>query len=65
MKPATPLKALAIAIFVIPGIACSGPSTYTRAAGTDAVGSDPVVADPPSGTMDREEYEHSTSYPPG
>jgi hypothetical protein len=64
MKLTTPLKVLLIAIFVLPGIACSGPSTYTRAAGTVAVGSNPVVADPP-GTMNKEEYEHSASYPPG
>ena len=63
MKPTTPLKALVVAIFVLPAIACSGPSTNTRAAGPNAVGSNPVAAG--GGIMDREEYEHSSSYPPG
>ncbi len=58
-------KALIIAIFVIPGVACSGSPTYTRAAGTTAVGPTPEAADPPGGIMNRDEYEHSLSYPPG
>ena len=65
MKPATLFKALVITIFVLPGIACSGPSTYTRAAGITVVVPNPGVADPPGGIMNRDEYEHSPSYPPG
>jgi hypothetical protein len=66
MKPATLLKALVIAMFVLSGGACSGPSAVTRAVGADTVGSAPVAADPPGGgIINREEYEHSASYPPG
>jgi hypothetical protein len=45
-------------------VACSGAPTYTRAAGP-AIGAAPAAADPPRGIMDRDEYEHSPSYPPG
>ena len=65
MKPTTPLKALVVASFLLPVVACSSPSTYTRAAGPNAVGSNPIAGDPRGGIMDREEYEHSASYPPG
>jgi len=56
MKRATSFKALLIAIFVLPGVACSAPATSSRA---------PRIADPPGGIMDRDEYEHSGSYPQG
>jgi hypothetical protein len=65
MKRTTLFRALVITAFVLPGIACSGRAIDTRAAGTDAVGSTPEVADPPSGIMNRDEYEHSPSFPPG
>ena len=65
MKRTTLFKALVIAIFVLPGIACSGSPAYTRAPGTTVVGSTPEAADPPGDIMDRHEYEHSPSYPPG
>jgi hypothetical protein len=65
MKRATLFKALVITAFLLPGGACSGPAVGTRAAGTDAVGSTPEVADPPRGPLNKEEYEHSPSFPPG
>lgn len=65
MGPSTPFKVVIITIFVLPGIACSGPSTYTSAARTIVVGPNSGVADPPGGIIDRDEYEHSPSYPPG
>jgi hypothetical protein len=65
MKRATPLKALVVAVLVLPGIACSGPAIDTRAADTDAIESTPGPADPPSNIMNRDEYQHSPSFPPG
>jgi hypothetical protein len=65
MKRATLFKALVITAFVLPGIACSGSAIDTPAAGTDVVGSTPGVAHPPRGPMNKEEYEHSPSFPPG
>jgi hypothetical protein len=65
MQRTTLFKALVMVIFVLPGIACSGSPTYTRAASTTAVGSAPEAADPPGGIMNRGEYEHSPSFPPG
>jgi len=65
MKRATMFKALVITAFVLPAIACSGPAIDMRAAGTDAIGATPGVADPPGGIMNRDEYEHSPSFPPG
>jgi hypothetical protein len=65
MKRTTLFRALVITAFVLPGIACSGPAIDTRAAGTGAVGSTPGVADTPRGPMNKEEYEHSQSFPPG
>lgn len=62
MQRATLFKALVIAIFVLPGVACSG---YTRAAGSTVVRPTPEAADPPGGIMNRDDYEHSPSYPPG
>jgi hypothetical protein len=64
MQRTTLFRALVIAIFVLPSVACSGSPTYTRAAGT-AVGPTPGAADPLGGIMNRDEYEHSPSYPPG
>jgi hypothetical protein len=65
MNWATLCKALVITIFVLSGVGCSGPATNTPATGTDALGSTPGVADPPPPIMDRDEYEHSSSFPPG
>ena len=62
MQRATLFKALVIAIFVLPGVACSA---YTRAAGSTVVRPTPEAADPPGGIMNRDDYEHSPSYPPG
>jgi hypothetical protein len=63
-KRAALLKALAIAI-TLPIVACSNSPTYTRAVGP-AIGSAPAAADPPGGgIINRDEYEHSPSYPPG
>jgi hypothetical protein len=56
------LKALLIAI-TLPVVACTGSPTYTRTVGP-AIG--PAAADPPGGgIINRDEYEHSPSYPPG
>ena len=63
MKTATLFKAIVVALPLLSAIACAGPSTYTNVAGTDAIGSDPEQ--PGGGIMNREQYEHSPSYPPG
>jgi hypothetical protein len=66
MHRITLFRALVIAIFVLPGVACSGLPTYTRAAGDTAVGPPRDTVDRPGGgIMNRDEYEHSPSYPPG
>jgi hypothetical protein len=65
MKWATLYNALVIGIFALPGVGCSGPATNTRATGTDALGSSPGVAHQPARIMNRDEYEHSPSFPPG
>ena len=64
MKRAALFKALVITL-ALPVVACSGFPTYTRAAGP-AIGPAPASAERPGGgIMDRDEYEHSPSYPPG
>jgi hypothetical protein len=65
MRRATLFKAIVITIFALPSVGCSGPATDPHAAGTDAVGSLHGVANPPAGIMNRDEYEHSPSFPPG
>jgi len=57
------LSALVITL-ALPVVACSGSPTYTRTAGP-SIGAAPAAADPRRGIMDRDEYEHSPSYPPG
>ena len=63
MRRVALLNALVIAI-TLPVGACSGSPTYTRAVGP-AIGSDPAAADRSRAIIDREEYLHSPSYPPG
>jgi hypothetical protein len=65
MPRITLFRALVIAIFVLPGVACSGFPTYARAAGDTAIGPPLDAVDPPGGIVNRDEYEHSPSYPPG
>jgi len=65
MKRTTPFKALIIASFALQGVACADPAATTRPAATNAASSTPDPADPPSGIINREEYEHSPSFPPG
>jgi hypothetical protein len=66
MKTVTLLKALVVTLPLLCAIACAGPSTYARAAGTDGVGPYPAIAEQPGGgIMSRAQYEHSASYPPG
>ena len=64
MKRTISFKALVIATFVLPSVACAGSPTYLRAAGSTAAGSTDA-ADRPSGIVNENEYEHSLSYPPG
>ena len=64
MKRTMLFKALVIATFVLPSVACAGTPTYVRAAGSTAAGSIDA-ADRASGVVNEDEYEHSPSYPPG
>ena len=63
MKRLALFKALVITL-ALPVVACSGSPIYTRTVGP-AIGPAPAAADPPAGIMNRDEYEHSPSYPPG
>jgi hypothetical protein len=56
-------KAVVIAI-ALPVVACSASPTHSGGAEM-TVGSAPRTADPPSNIMNKDEYEHSPSYPPG